>query len=289
MKLLGALKIKIKLSLLLGLTALALSAAAAVGASFLHAKMVSDREIQTQRLIEVGLSIAKSWHAKEIAGTLSREQAQAGAIEALRPLRYGANDYFFVQTYQGMTVLNDPNRKLEGQVRLDAKDPDGVPNVKLQIEAAKAGGGFVYYRFPRPDSKEPVQKVSYAGGFDPWQWAICTGVYVDDIATEYRQTLIWLVLAAFGIILATALITFMVNRDIERPMVRLKSTMERLAAGDLTAAIDDTSRCDEIGGMAKAVQVFKDNAMTMRRLEAAREQVAHKAETAKKRAPAQPP
>src|SRR5258708_21535056 len=130
-------------------------------------------------------------------GTLRREQAQAGAIEALRPLRYGTNDYFFVQTYQGMTVLNDPNRKLEGQVRLDAKDPDGVPNVKLQIEAAKAGGGFVYYRFPRPDSKEPVQKVSYAGGFDPWPWAACTAAHVDGIPTQYRPTLRWPRPAAF--------------------------------------------------------------------------------------------
>src|SRR5258708_33585494 len=140
-----------------------------------------------------------------------------------------------------MTGPHDPNRRLEGEVRLEANGRDGGPNVKLQIEAAKAGGGFVYYRFPRPDSKEPVQKVSYAGGFDPWQWAICTGVYVDDIATEYRQTLIWLVLAAFGIILATALITFMVNRDIERPMVRLKTTMERLPAPALPPPLHPTS------------------------------------------------
>src|SRR5258708_21812012 len=119
-------------------------------------------------------------------GTLRREEAQDGAIEALRPLRYGANDYFYVQNYQGMTVLNDPNRKLEGQVRLDAKDPDGVPNVKLQIEAAKAGGGFVYYRFPRPDSKEPVQKGSYAGGFQPRPRAVLPRAYLPRLPTDDR-------------------------------------------------------------------------------------------------------
>src|SRR5258708_37204785 len=122
-------------------------------------------------------------------GTLRREEAQDGAIEALRPLRYGANDYFYVQNYQGMTVLNDPNRKLEGQVRLDAKDPDGGPNVKLQIEAAKAGGGFVYYRVPPPDSKEPVPKGSYAGGFRPLEAGNRPGVFgrataADDIHTR---------------------------------------------------------------------------------------------------------
>jgi methyl-accepting chemotaxis protein len=282
MTLLAKLKIKVKLTLLLMLSALSLAAVAAVGASFVHDKMATDRELQTQRLVQVALGIAKSWQAKEVAGTLTREQAQAGAIEALRPLRYGANDYFFVQNYDGKTILNDTNRALEGRTRLDAKDPDGVPNVRLQIDAAKSGGGFVYYRFPRADSKTPVEKVSYAGGFDPWQWAICTGVYVDDIEAEYRATLLRLGGAALGIILLTALITFLVSRDIVRPLVGLKATMERLASGDLAAVIDGTDRRDEIGGMAKAVQVFKDNAVSMRRLEAEREQVSLKAEAEKK-------
>jgi len=283
MKFLGLLKIKAKLTLLLAMSALSLAAVAAVGATVVHNKMVDDRQIQTQRLVEVALGVVKSWQAKEAAGTLTRAAAQAGAIEALRPVRYGANDYFFIQNYEGKTILNDSNRALEGKVRLDAKDPDGVPNVKLQIDAAKAGGGFVYYRFPRPGSKDPVQKVSYAGGFDPWQWAVCTGVYVDDIDAEYRATLLHLGLAALGILLITAIIAFLVNRDIAGPLVNLQSTMERLAAGDLSAPIDGAERRDEIGGMARTVQVFKDNAVTMRRLESEREELAHKAEADKKR------
>ena len=47
MNLLGRLKIKSKLALLLGLTAVSLALAMIIGASFLHTKMVSDREAQT--------------------------------------------------------------------------------------------------------------------------------------------------------------------------------------------------------------------------------------------------
>src|SRR5277367_6241233 len=112
MKFLGRLKIKQKLGLLLGLSALSLAAVAAVSASVVHDKLMADREIQTRRLVQVALDVVKSWHAKEVAGTLTRDQAQAGAIEALRPLRYGANDYFFVQNYEGKTILNDTNRAL---------------------------------------------------------------------------------------------------------------------------------------------------------------------------------
>jgi methyl-accepting chemotaxis protein len=283
MNLLGRLKIKSKLALLLGLTAVSLALAMIIGASFLHTKMVSDREAQTKHLVEVALGIVADWHAREKAGTLTTEQAQAGAIAALRPLRYGSGDYYFLQRYDGMTLLNGPKPELEGHFRLDSQDPDGVYNVRLQIAAAKAGGGFVYYRFPRAGSDEPVQKVSYAGGFDPWGWAICTGVYVDDIEVEYHHTLLRLVAAAIGIIVATGLTAELVNRDITGPLHKLQAIMERLAKGDMSVSILGTLRRDEIGGMAKTVQVFKDNALAMRRLEAERAELTQKAEAEKKR------
>ena len=44
--------------------------------------------------------------------------------------------------------------------------------------------------------------------------------------------------------------------------------MQRLAKGELDTEVHGTSRRDEIGEMARAVQVFKDNAIEMRRLEA---------------------
>ena len=106
MNLLGRLKIKSKLALLLGLTAVSLALAMIIGASFLHTNMISDREAQTKHLVEVALGIVADWHAREKAGTLTTEQAQAGAIAALRPLRYGSGDYYFLQRYDGMTLLN---------------------------------------------------------------------------------------------------------------------------------------------------------------------------------------
>jgi methyl-accepting chemotaxis protein len=284
MKFLGRLKIRQKLGLLLGLSALSLAAMAGVGASVVHDKLMADREIQTHRLVQVALDVVKSWHAKEVAGTLTRDQAQAGAIETLRPLRFGDGDYFFVQNYQGLTLLNDPKRELEGKERLNAKDPDGVPNVLRQIEAAKSGGGIVYYRFPRPGSQEPIQKVSYAGGFDPWQWAICTGVYVDDIEAEYRATLWRLSIAVLGIILVTSFITWLISRDIANSLVRLKATMERLAGGDLASSIDGTDRRDEIGGMARTVEVFKDNMIETEHLRAEQEELKKQAEEQQRQA-----
>lgn len=52
-----------------------------------------------------------------------------------------------------------------------------------------------------------------------------------------------------------------------KPIQTLASRMEVLAKGDLTVGIDGTERRDEIGGMARAVQVFKDNGLAARALE----------------------
>ena len=54
---------------------------------------------------------------------------------------------------------------------------------------------------------------------------------------------------------------------ISRPISRMTETMRALAAGDDSVAVPNDGRRDEIGAMAAAVQVFKDNLVRSRRLE----------------------
>ena len=61
---------------------------------------------------------------------------------------------------------------------------------------------------------------------------------------------------------------FAVRAWISRPLNTLAGTMATLANGNLDIAIAETERRDEVGGMARAVQVFKDNGLRARALEA---------------------
>jgi methyl-accepting chemotaxis protein len=54
---------------------------------------------------------------------------------------------------------------------------------------------------------------------------------------------------------------------ITKPLVGLGENMKVLAAGDLTTEIEGQGRGDEVGVMAKAVQVFKDNALALKTAE----------------------
>ena len=69
-----------------------------------------------------------------------------------------------------------------------------------------------------------------------------------------------------GVLVVTALGYAAIRAWLVLPIRRLEGTMTVLAGGDLSADVDGTDRKDEIGAMAKAVQVFKDEGLRAREL-----------------------
>jgi len=77
--------------------------------------------------------------------------------------------------------------------------------------------------------------------------------------------MVWTVSAIVMLVLALGILGIALG--VIRPVVRMTSVMERLAAGDLKAEIPSIERRDEIGSMAKAVEVFKRAAVENLRLQ----------------------
>ncbi|MGF1629254.1 MAG: methyl-accepting chemotaxis protein [Kiloniellaceae bacterium] len=96
-----------------------------------------------------------------------------------------------------------------------------------------------------------------------------------------RMLTIVVSLAALVLGSVTALV---IGRGISRPVIAMTEAMEALAGGDHSVEIPTRDRRDEIGAMAKAVQVFKDNAVEMKRLEAEQESQKRRAEEERKAA-----
>ncbi len=82
-------------------------------------------------------------------------------------------------------------------------------------------------------------------------------------------------LGAGGVIFG-ALAAWLIGTGISRPIQAMTAAMARLAGGDKSVLIPATDHGDEVGEMAKAVQVFKDNMVEAERLAAAQE-AEHKA------------
>jgi methyl-accepting chemotaxis protein len=75
------------------------------------------------------------------------------------------------------------------------------------------------------------------------------------------------VVGVFALILG-GLFAFWIARSIIRPVARMTSAMGKLAAGDTEAEIPGREAADEIGSMARAAEVFRQNAIERIRLQA---------------------
>ena len=257
MSLLKRLRISLRLMLFIPVLLLALCVSLWIGLDTLKRSLMSDRQEMTKELVQVALGIVQSWYDKEKSGVLTRDQAQAGAREELRPFRFGDGNYFFVQTYTGIPFLNPNKPELEGKNRWDATDSDGIHHIQLQIEAARAGGGWVSYRFPRPEGPEPYPKLSYVVGFEPWQWAFGTGIYVDDVDAVYWRTALTYFVFGGLILLAAGMLAFGIARSISGPMSVITERMALLADGKLDVEVPFLGEPHEMGQMARALHVFK--------------------------------
>jgi methyl-accepting chemotaxis protein len=83
----------------------------------------------------------------------------------------------------------------------------------------------------------------------------------------------WLLVgsALCGLVVAVAMIGAITVYGISRPLSNITEAMTRLADGDLSVGVSGLRRKDEVGLLARALEVFKSNAVTARRLAAEQE------------------
>jgi methyl-accepting chemotaxis protein len=89
--------------------------------------------------------------------------------------------------------------------------------------------------------------------------------------------------ATGGAVVLALLIALVLGRGLTRPIQAMAGSMQRLADNDLDVDIPGLARTDEIAEIAKAVQVFKENAQRMRRMEGEQNEAARRAEAEKRR------
>ncbi|MEY9884743.1 methyl-accepting chemotaxis protein [Bradyrhizobium sp. USDA 329] len=88
-------------------------------------------------------------------------------------------------------------------------------------------------------------------------------------ASSAARTSLTIALAGLiAVLIASAGLIVMVRRRVCAPIVGLTTRMTQLADGDVAGEIPGAERSDEIGAMAAAVQVFKDNMIRADRLAA---------------------
>jgi len=269
-----------RLTLIVGMAALMVVMMLVIDALGMRSSIVEDRKAAVRNQVEAAASMVRGLVAAAKAGKIGEDEAKERAKSALRSMRYGNGDYLFAHTYDGVNIVH-AKAELEGTNMMDAKDSEGTPFMVDLLRVARAGGGFTSFLYPRAGNSVPKPKVAYAVGIDDWHWEIGSGVYVDDIDDMFRAKVITSSLWGLGILAVLTLCGWVMAQGLVRPVRSLTAAMASLASGDTSVAVPAMERRDEIGGMARAVAVFKDGMIETERLR--REQDEQKLATAAER------
>jgi len=91
----------------------------------------------------------------------------------------------------------------------------------------------------------------------------------DESVSMANHTRAGLIVGAVGgLVVAYTLLGWIALQQISKPLARMTGEMTKLAGGDLGITVDGTTRSDEIGALARSLEIFREHALTAHRLEA---------------------
>ena len=235
-------RVSVRIQVLVGLSLAGLLLLTIAASLQLRASLLEDRKRKVKNLIEYALTQLAFYDKEARAGRLTLEQAQQSAKETLRVARYGNNDYFWINDMHPRSVMHPIKPEVEGTDVSGNKDAVGAPLYQKFVDTVKASGaGFVEYQWVRSQGAPGVPKLSYVKGFEPWGWVVGTGIYIDDVDSEFRQQLLRLGGISLVLFLLLGLLGWRVGGSILRhlggePSYAAEVT-RRIAAGDLTQEV----------------------------------------------------
>ncbi|MDP2699041.1 methyl-accepting chemotaxis protein [Thalassospira sp.] len=249
-----------KLRMVLVLTALALAGLAAFDLITLRSALVEEKKSNVRQVVEITRSMFDHFEKQSQAGEISRDEAQNRARDFIGNARYDGGNYAFVLGLDTVVILHPLQPSLNGQNGKQVIDVNGVAVLDEMVKAARnPDGGYLTYDWNKPGENGVFPKLAYAETFKPWGWVITTGVYIDDVDDIFWETAFYDISVALAMLLIIGAVGIAIDRSTTRPLHVITDALNRLAKGDTSVRTTETDRKDEIGDLARALEVFRAN------------------------------
>ncbi len=185
------------------------------------------------------------------------------AANVLRELRYGSEGYFWADKPDGTNIVL-LGKDIEGKNRMDLVDKKGNFLIKDIIKSGLDGGGYSDYWFPKKDGSEPLPKRSYSLHYEPFDFVIGTGNYIDDIdkvleevvienSRHTRKIISFSLTVLFVVVSIGVIVAFFIGNKISQPIVRISKLASRISEGYLNTNFTKESN-DEVGDLSESLQ-----------------------------------
>ena len=155
-----------------------------------QSERLTKRKIKSR--VEEAYAIAQNIY-EENRTAKNKDEIEKIIIDALRPIRFEkGTGYYFATRLNGIEVLFADKPEMEGSNMLDVQDTNGRYVIEDMIEIARQSGeGFYEYHWTKPDAAgNDFKKISFIKRFEPYDWFIGTGLYVDDVENQIKADLL---------------------------------------------------------------------------------------------------
>ncbi|MFD1382141.1 methyl-accepting chemotaxis protein [Rhodanobacter aciditrophus] len=243
-------RVSTKLWSIIGLLVALLVAFEATAYISLYKELLQTRKAQVQEQVENAYSLIAYYESQ--SDELGEAEAKAQASAAISALRYGDNNYFWINDYQQKLVMHPLKPQLNGKDLTNATDANGQFHWQAMVNVVKQQGeGFVEYAYKGPQVDQPEDKVSFVKGFEKWGWIVGSGVFYTDVKTLFWADVKRSAAIETILVLLALVISSFVVRSIVRPLAQVTQHLETIATGDMTQSLT-LNRQDELGILAKS-------------------------------------
>ena len=228
--------------------------------------------------VQSAIAVVQEYYEQYKNGDLSEKEAQELAKEAVRAMRYRDDDsgYMWIDGTDYTLIMHPILADQEGNNRYDLTDQNGVKIIQNIMKSADAGGGYNEFYFTKADGVTVAPKVAYSEKFEPWDWVITTGNYVDDMNAEMKETennmdkefttmITSFVISGVIILIIAMVIAFIFGKRLTLGIKKVEGHLQKTASGNLSFEIDSKllGRADEIGSIARSLNEVKESLASM--------------------------
>jgi methyl-accepting chemotaxis protein len=217
----------------------------------------------TRQHVEIAHGVLAWAYAQETKGSWSREQAQATARQVIGSMRYGGDEYFWINDMDVRMVMHPVKPELDGRDLAQMKDPNGLALFVAFVETARRHGeGNVAYQWPKPGSEQPQDKISYVKAFAPWGWVIGSGVYAGDVRAAAWQQARWVAVVMLAALLIVGYLFRSYHHVMNGGLRETRRHLRAMTTGDLTGAPSPWGR-DEAAELMLDLRAMQDSLRRM--------------------------
>jgi methyl-accepting chemotaxis protein len=228
--------------------------------------MMTEKKEKLNNIVDITFNTIRSTYNRS---DLTEDQKKQSVLNLVKDMRYDKKGYFWINDMHPKMVMHPIKPDLNGKDLSDFKDPNGKHLFNEFVKVCREKGeGFVDYMWPKPGHDKPVPKLSYVKLFEPWNWIVGTGIYLDDIkvmeiqkAKEIKSAIARQRNELIGVIvilllIGAGVITY-ISRKITIPIKHAGEMLKDIAQGegDLTKRLKVETK-DEVGEMAEWFNKF---------------------------------